>query len=64
MGFFDKIVDTTTVNTFKQFFNPLTGNRAANWQLSGKRGCSPQALPVCKYVNWQRGFTRGCQSKG
>jgi len=44
--------------------NPLTGNRAANWQLSGKRGCSRRALPVCKYVNWQRGFTRGCQSKG
>jgi len=42
----------------------LTGNRAANWQLSGKCGCSCRALPVCKYVKWQRGFTRGCQSKG
>jgi len=32
-------------------FNPLTGNRgwtrAANWQLSGKCGCSRRALPVC-----------------
>jgi len=46
------------------FVNPLTGNHAANWQLSGERGCSRRALSVCKYVNWQRGFTRGCQSKG
>ena len=36
-------------------FNPLNGNRAANWQLSGKRRCSRRALPVCKYVNCQRG---------
>jgi len=48
----------------KKLVNPLTGNRAANWQLSGKRGCSHRALPVCKYVNLQRGFNPRLPVKG
>ena len=34
----------------QNYFNPLTGNRDANWQLSGKRGSSCRALPVCMSI--------------
>jgi len=63
MGFFDKTVDTTTVNTFKQFFNrtdreifltdiPQTGTVHKNmlyWKWKSTKPHVGRLTPVSKY---------------